>query len=44
MESSLRLLEGAKNAGIECVIGHRVAKVSGDSGLTLKTFGDLGVS
>jgi len=39
-----RLLEGAKNAGIECVIGHRVAKVSGDSGLTLKTFGDLGVS
>ena len=22
-----RLLEGAKNAGIECVIGHRVAKL-----------------
>jgi len=39
-----RLLEGAKNAGIECVIGHRVAKISSDSGLTLKTFSDLGVS
>jgi DNA primase len=39
-----RLLEGAKNAGVECVIGHRVAKLSNSDGLTLKTFGDLGVS
>jgi len=39
-----RLLEGAKNAGIECVIGHRVAKLSNSDGLTLKTFGDLGVA
>jgi DNA primase len=39
-----RLLEGAKNAGVECVIGHRVAKLSNSDGLNLKTFGDLGVS
>ena len=39
-----RLLEGAKNAGIECVIGHRVAKLSNSDGMTLKTFADLGVS
>ena len=38
-----RLLEGAKNAGIECVIGHRVAKLTNSDGMTLKTFGDLGV-
>ncbi len=39
-----RLLEGAKNAGIECVVGHRVAKLSNSDGMTLKTFGDLGVA
>jgi len=39
-----RLLEGAKNAGVECLIGHRVAKLSNDNGVILKTFGDLGVS
>ena len=39
-----RLLEGAKNAGVECVIGHRVAKLSNSDGMTLKTFGDLGIS
>jgi DNA primase len=39
-----RLLEGAKNAGIECVIGHRVAKLTNSDGMTLKTFGDLGVA
>jgi len=39
-----RLLEGARNAGIECVIGHRVAKLSDSDGLTLKTFGELGVA
>lgn len=38
-----RLLEGAKNAGIECVIGHRVAKLSNPEGVTLRTFSDLGV-
>ena len=39
-----RLLEGAKNAGIECVIGHRIAKLSNSDGMTLKTFSDLGVA
>ena len=39
-----RLLEGAKNAGIECIVGHRVAKLTNSDGLTLKTFGDLGVT
>ena len=39
-----RLLEGARNAGIECVIGHRVAKLSDSDGITLKTFGELGVA
>lgn len=39
-----RLLEGAKNAGIECVVGHRVAKLSNSDGLTLRTFSDLGVA
>ena len=39
-----RLLEGARNAGIECVIGHRVAKLSNSDGMTLKTFSDLGVA
>jgi DNA primase len=39
-----RLLEGAKNAGIECVVGHRVAKLTNSEGLNLKTFGDLGVA
>lgn len=39
-----RLLEGAKNAGIECVVGHRVAKLSNSDGLNLKTFSDLGIA
>ena len=39
-----RLLEGAKNAGIECVIGHRVAKLTNPDGITLKTFTDLGIA
>lgn len=39
-----RLLESAKNAGVEFVVGHRVAKLSNSDGLNLKTFGDLGIS
>ena len=39
-----RLLESARTAGIEYVIGHRVAKLSNSDGLTLKTFSDLGIS
>jgi DNA primase len=38
-----RLLEGAKNAGIECLIGHRVAKLSNPNGVILKTFSELGL-
>ncbi|MDH3361427.1 MAG: DNA primase DnaG [Nitrosopumilus sp.] len=39
-----RLLEGAKTAGVEYIIGHRIAKLSNSDGMTLKTFGDLGIS
>ncbi len=39
-----RLLDGAKQAGIECVIGHRVAKLASHDGLTLKTFTELGIA
>ncbi len=39
-----RLLEGAKNAGIECVVGHRVAKLSNQNGIKLRTFTELGVA
>ena len=39
-----RLLEGAKNAGVEYIIGHRVAKLSNTDGVALKTFSDLGIA
>ena len=39
-----RLLNGAKQAGIDCVIGHRVAKLASHDGLTLKTFTELGIA
>ena len=39
-----RLLEGAKNAGVKYIIGHRIAKLTNSDGITLKTFGNLGVS
>jgi DNA primase len=39
-----RLLDGAKNAGVKYVIGHRFSKISNQDGMTLKTFGDLGVA
>jgi DNA primase len=39
-----RLLDGAKQAGIECVVGHRVAKLSSHDGLNLKTFTELGIA
>ena len=38
-----RLLDGAKQAGIEYVIGHRIANLSNHDGITLKTFTELGV-
>ncbi len=39
-----RLLDGAKQSGIECIIGHRVANLSNSDGITLKTFTELGIS
>ncbi len=39
-----RLLEGAKKAGVEYVVGHRAAKLSNTGGLTLRTFSELGIS
>ncbi len=39
-----RLVDGAKQAGIECVIGHRVANLTNKDGIALKTFTELGVA
>ena len=39
-----RLLDGAKQSGIECIIGHRVANLSNSDGVTLKTFTELGIT
>ena len=39
-----RLLEGAKQAGVDCLVGHRVAKLANPNGMTLKTFTELGIA
>ncbi|MEO9310328.1 MAG: DNA primase DnaG [Nitrososphaera sp.] len=39
-----RLVDGAKQAGIECVIGHRIANLTNKDGIALKTFTELGVA
>ena len=39
-----RLLDGAKQSGIKCIIGHRIANLSNSSDVILKTFTELGVS
>jgi hypothetical protein len=39
-----RLLDSAKQAGIEYVIGHRIVNLSNRDGITLKTFTELGVT
>lgn len=39
-----RLVDGARQAGIECVIGHRIANLTNKDGISLKTFTDLGVA
>ena len=39
-----RLLDAAKQSGIECIVGHRVANLSNTDGVTLKTFTELGIS
>ena len=38
------LIDAAKEAGIECVIGHRTANLKKTDGLVLKTFTELGVA
>ena len=39
-----RLLDGAKQAGIDCLIGHRIAKLANQDGVKLKTFTELGIA
>ncbi|OLD21129.1 MAG: DNA primase, partial [Thaumarchaeota archaeon 13_1_40CM_2_39_13_1] len=39
-----RLIDSAKQAGIECVIGHRMANLKSTDGLVLKTFTELGIA
>lgn len=39
-----RLIDAAKQAGIECIIGHRMANLKSTDGLILKTFTELGVA
>ena len=39
-----RLFDAAKNAGVECIVGHRIAKLAHTDGVSLKIFRDLGIS
>ncbi len=39
-----RLIDSAKQAGVECIIGHRMANLKSTNGLVLKTFTELGVA
>ena len=39
-----RLLDGAKQAGIKYIIGHRVANLSNRDDVILKTFTELGIT
>jgi 5S rRNA maturation endonuclease (ribonuclease M5) len=39
-----RLLDSAKQSGIECIVGHRIANLSNTDGITLKTFTELGIN
>ena len=39
-----RLVDAAKTAGVENVIGHRTAKLSDSNGVSLKTFRELGIA
>ena len=39
-----RLIDSAKQAGIECVMGHRMANLKSTDGLILKTFTELGIA
>ena len=39
-----RLLDASKAAGVGCVIGHRIARLTNPGGIDLKTFNELGIS
>ncbi len=39
-----RLLDAAKQSGIEYIVGHRITNLSNTEGITLKTFTELNVS
>ena len=39
-----RLVDAAKTAGVENIIGHRTAKLSDSDGVSLKTFRELGIA
>ena len=39
-----RLLDSAKNAGVEYIVGHRMANLTNTSDITLRTFKDLGIA
>ena len=39
-----RLLDASKQAGIECIIGHRIANLSNHDGIILKTFTELDIA
>ena len=39
-----RLLDGAKQSGIECIVGHRIANLSNTGDIILKTFTELGIN
>ena len=39
-----RLLDASKEAGVGCIVGHRVAKLTNPGGIDLKTFNELGIS
>ena len=39
-----RLMDAAKQSGIEYIVGHRIANLSNHDGVTLKTFTELGIS
>jgi len=39
-----RLLDNAKTSGIECIVGHRTAKLSNLGDVKIKTFTELGIS
>ena len=39
-----RLLDAARKAGVQYIVGHRVAKLSNTEGLELRTFNELGIS